>query len=546
MQPAMATPQNKRPASLFSKLRTLTRLTRTSAKVAPAGLAAALETAGAEALELLPATLHTNDAAAAKRWARRVTERHDRPRAKTFEEDEVRKLPTSPTHWGRTTSDAQDDIVLVSPDFSMTKSRFEVPDLHLGRLSPMKPSLMSPLGSTTRFSARLTQRTQRGSARSTTRYNDGSTHRLATARSKAEVVSSSNFAAFAALDGEGACLACMNDAAWRRRVCAPPLDSKSLEVLRATCAALRGDEEDDAAFAFEAFCAAVSARAPVDDAVALATRTGDTLMYATDRLRALDPDAVKERALLCAFLKAADVNAAQLACEVLRSGRGRRSVPVCRAALELVESIDEETALALTRHVDACLADDDAEAQFEAPNEASAAVRVESPTDVHGRVDDRDRRQVPPRRSARRTGTRREYTLTILEHGLVREHAALDERREDRSVRCVHPRPERVVLDQHRVAVQQAAPEHLHERKACKARRAPARSFEIEAVAPKASQRFGVLPAVAYRHLLAVRDYAERRDERAVLHARQPCNAPRAPQRLGVDVALGRLELVHK
>ena len=362
MQPAMATPQNKRPASLFSKLRTLTRLTRTSAKVAPAGLAAALETAGAEALELLPATLHTNDAAAAKRWARRVTERQDRPRAKTFEEDEVRKLPTSPTHWGRTTSDAQDDIVLVSPDFSMTKSRFEVPDLHLGRLSPMKPSLMSPLGSTTRFSARLTQRTQRGSARSTTRYNDGSTHRLATARSKAEVVSSSNFAAFAALDGEGACLACMNDAAWRRRVCAPPLDSKSLEVLRATCAALRGDEEDDAAFAFEAFCAAVSARAPVDDAVALATRTGDTLMYATDRLRALDPDAVKERALLCAFLKAADVNAAQLACEVLRSGRGRRSVPVCRAALELVESIDEETALALTRHVDACLADDDAEA----------------------------------------------------------------------------------------------------------------------------------------------------------------------------------------
>jgi len=46
----------------------------------------------------------------------------------------------------------------------------------------------------------------------------------------------------------------------------------------------------------------------------------------------------------------------------------------------------------------------------------------------------------------------------------LREHAAPDERREDRSVRRVHPRPDRVVLDQHRVAVQQAASEHLDER----------------------------------------------------------------------------------
>ena len=78
-------------------------------------------------------------------------------RKETVDEDDdvVERLQSSPTHFGRSLSEATDDLVTVSPDreTQLPSKRYEVPDLHLGRLGTQKPGLMSPLP---RFSARLT------------------------------------------------------------------------------------------------------------------------------------------------------------------------------------------------------------------------------------------------------------------------------------------------------------------------------------------------------------------------------------------------------
>ena len=102
---------------------------------------------------------------------------------------------------------------------------------------------------------------------------------------------------------------------------------ESVEVLRATCAALSGNDDDDAAFAFEAFCAAVAARASTTEAVALSKRCRFDVR---DRLQDAEEG---DKALLCAFLKDA-----QVASTILKKGKGRRSIHSCRAALECIRS----------------------------------------------------------------------------------------------------------------------------------------------------------------------------------------------------------------
>ena len=193
----MATPKKK---GLFRRLRTALSISK-AARVAPAiDLAAQLDEAvGIEGIDAVrqSTNLDGEDAAAVKRWARRLTHQ-TRERAVDEDDDVVERLQSSPTHLGRSLSEATDDLVTVSPDreTQLPSKRYEVPDLHLGRLGTAnKPCLMSPLP---RFSARLTNRTARASAR-TPSARDGSTYRLQTARLRAEVHSSDHFAAFAAL-----------------------------------------------------------------------------------------------------------------------------------------------------------------------------------------------------------------------------------------------------------------------------------------------------------------------------------------------------------
>ena len=342
----MATPKKK---GLFRRLRTALSISK-AARVAPAvNLAAQLDEAvGIEGIDAVrqSTNLDGEDAAAVKRWARRLTHQ-TRERAVDEDDDVVERLQSSPTHFGRSLSEATDDLVTVSPDreTQLPSKRYEVPDLHLGRLGTQKPGLMSPLP---RFSARLTNRTARASAR-TPSARDGSTYRLQTARLRAEVHSSDHFAAFAALENEEAPLLCLEDDHWVRRVCVTRLPDESVDVLRATCVALSGNDDDDAAFAFEAFCAAVAARASTTEAVALAKRCRFDVR---DRLQDAEEG---DKALLCAFL-----SDAQVASTILKKGKGRRSMHSCRAALECIEAVeDEETAQAVVRHVDACLYDED-------------------------------------------------------------------------------------------------------------------------------------------------------------------------------------------
>ena len=160
----MATPKKK---GLFRRLRTALSISK-AARVAPAiNLAAQLDEAvGIEGIDAVrqSTNLDGEDAAAVKRWARRLA--HQTRRKETVDEDDdvVERLQSSPTHFGRSLSEATDDLVTVSPDreTQLPSKRYEVPDLHLGRLGTQKPGLMSPLP---RFSARLTNRTARASAR---------------------------------------------------------------------------------------------------------------------------------------------------------------------------------------------------------------------------------------------------------------------------------------------------------------------------------------------------------------------------------------------
>ena len=342
----MATPKK----GLFRKLRNALSI-RKAARVAPAiSIAAQLDEAvGIEGIDAVRQATNVDgeDAAAVKRWARRLAQQTRRKETVDEDDDVVERLQSSPTHFGRSLSEATDDLVTVSPDreTQLPSKRYEVPDLHLGRLGTQKPGLMSPLP---RFSARLTNRTARASAR-TPSARDGSTYRLQTARLRAEVKSESHFAAFAALENEEAPLPCLEDDHWVRRVCVTRLPDESVEVLRATCAALSGNDDDDAAFAFEAFCGAVSNRSSTTEAVALSKRCR---VDVRDRLQDAEEG---DKALLCAFLKDA-----QVASTILKKGKGRRSMHSCRAALELVQQVDdEETAQAVVRHVDACLNDED-------------------------------------------------------------------------------------------------------------------------------------------------------------------------------------------
>ena len=127
------------------------------------------------------------------------------------------------------------------------------------------------------------------------------------------------------------------------------LPDESVEVLRRTCAALSGNDDDDAAFAFEAFCAAVAARASITEAVALAKRCRFDVR---DRLQEAEEG---DKALLCAFLKDA-----QVASTILKKGKGRRSIHESARRSNASKLLkDEETAQAVVRHVDACLNDED-------------------------------------------------------------------------------------------------------------------------------------------------------------------------------------------
>ena len=128
--------------------------------------------------------------------------------------------------------------------------------------------------------------------------------------------SSDHFAAFAALENEEAPLLCLEDDHWVRRVCVTRLPDESVDVLRATCVALSGNDDDDAAFAFEAFCAAVAARSSTTEAVALAKRCGFDVR---DRLQEAEEG---DKALLCAFLKDA-----QVASTILKKGKGGARPP---------------------------------------------------------------------------------------------------------------------------------------------------------------------------------------------------------------------------
>ena len=175
----MATPKKK---GLFRRLRTALSISK-AARVAPAtDLAAQLDTAGTEGIDAVrqAVNLDGEDAAAVKRWARRLA--HQTRRKETVDEDDdvVERLQSSPTHFGRSLSEATDDLVTVSPDreTQLPSKRYEVPDLHLGRLGTQKPGLMSPLP---RFSARLTNRTgaKGGSARSAPRYTKGARRTIA-------------------------------------------------------------------------------------------------------------------------------------------------------------------------------------------------------------------------------------------------------------------------------------------------------------------------------------------------------------------------------
>ena len=159
----MATPKK----GLFRKLRNALSI-RKAARVAPAvDLASQLDTAGTEGLDAVRQATHLDreDAAAVKRWARRLAQQTRRKETVDEDDDDVvERLQSSPTHFGRSLSEATDDLVTVSPDreTQLPSKRYEVPDLHLGRLGTNKPGLMSPLP---RFSARLTNRTARASAR---------------------------------------------------------------------------------------------------------------------------------------------------------------------------------------------------------------------------------------------------------------------------------------------------------------------------------------------------------------------------------------------
>ena len=131
----MATPKK---TGLFRRLRTALSISK-AARVAPAvDLASQLDTAGAEGIDAVrqSTNLDGEDAAAVKRWARRLAQQTRRRETVDEDEDVVERLQSSPTHFGRSLSEATDDLVTVSPDreTQLPSKRYEVPDLHLGRL----------------------------------------------------------------------------------------------------------------------------------------------------------------------------------------------------------------------------------------------------------------------------------------------------------------------------------------------------------------------------------------------------------------------------